>query len=366
MQYYTHKSIYGVLGKAGATKLCELLGMAFNQPIQPNFSFRGFVHRGADNPHGWGIGYYPDCELAAQVIKEPLQSTNSTFAAFLKDNKGIRSKIFISHVRYATFSPCFANTHPFSRVLGDREYVFAHNGHLSGNYRDLLSAGRWTSMGTTDSEYAFCHLMHIIENRVPAWNEESFSRLENSMREINQFGNFNCLLSDGERLFCYRDINGYKGLHYTKRKAPFSSVKLVDEDYEINLTEEKAPSQKGFIIATRPLTDEQWEELEPGRLAVIDKGTLVFPQNESRLHEQLFLVLRFIRTAPHRVTIQEISSKMELTLDEVRLLIQQLLDKGLIRQDRRDTVEPYSATATYYTVPRRRLEIDALIKVLFD
>jgi len=65
----------------------------------------------------------------------------------------------------------------------------------------------------------------------------------------------------------------------------FSHRLLVDEDYEINLTEEKAPSQKGFIIATRPLTNEQWEELEPGRLAVIDKGTLVFPQNESRLHE---------------------------------------------------------------------------------
>jgi predicted transcriptional regulator len=57
---------------------------------------------------------------------------------------------------------------------------------------------------------------------------------------------------------------------------------------------------------------------------------------------------------------------MELALDEVRLLIQQLLDKGLIRQDRRDTVEPFSPVATYYTVPGKRTEIDALIKVLFD
>ncbi|NLA46971.1 MAG: hypothetical protein GX866_05445 [Firmicutes bacterium] len=48
--------------------------------VQPNFSFRGFVHRGSDNPHGWGIAYYPDCEFAAQIIQEPLQSNYSFFA----------------------------------------------------------------------------------------------------------------------------------------------------------------------------------------------------------------------------------------------------------------------------------------------
>ncbi|MGB4681236.1 MAG: class II glutamine amidotransferase [Firmicutes bacterium] len=341
--------------------MCELLGMAFNETVQPNFSFRGFIHRGSANPDGWGIAYYPNGEYAAQVIKEPLQSNHSSFAAFLKDNKGIRSRIFISHVRLATSSVCYTNTHPFSRVLGNREYVFAHNGHLSGNYRDLLAAGRWNSMGTTDSEYAFCHLMHIIENRVLEWNEESFSLLENSMREINRFGNFNCLLSDGERLFCYRDLNGYKGLYFTKREAPFSSVKLVDEDYEIDLSEEKAPSQKGFIIATRPLTDEQWEELEPGRLTVIDKGTLVFPNKEREQQEQLIRILRFIRTAPHRVSIEEIGSNMGLTAAKMKPLIRQLRDDGFIRQDRRDTVEPFSPAATYYTVPGKRTEIDSLI-----
>ena len=155
--------------------MCELLGMAFNETVQPNFSFRGFIHRGSANPDGWGIAYYPNGEYAAQVIKEPLQSNHSSFAAFLKDNKGIRSRIFISHVRLATSSVCYTNTHPFSRVLGNREYVFAHNGHLSGNYRDLLAAGRWNSMGTTDSEYAFCHLMHIIENRLNGTRKASAS-----------------------------------------------------------------------------------------------------------------------------------------------------------------------------------------------
>ena len=35
--------------------MCELLGLAFNKPISPSLSFRGFRHRGERNPDGWGL-----------------------------------------------------------------------------------------------------------------------------------------------------------------------------------------------------------------------------------------------------------------------------------------------------------------------
>lgn len=258
--------------------MCELLGMAFNQAVQANFSFRGFVHRGAQNRDGWGIAYYPGEEFVAQVMKEPLEADCSSLAEFIQKDKNICSPVFISHVRYATSEVCYANTHPFYRVLRGREYVFAHNGCLNDGYQESLPLGRWTPVGSTDSEYAFCHLMNIIENEVPAWDDEGFRCLEASMRDdVNSFGSFNCLLSDGEHLFCYRDKLGHKGLHYVKRVAPFSHVKLKDEDFEINLSEEKSPSQKGYIIATAPLTDEPWTELKPGRLLVLKKGERIFP-----------------------------------------------------------------------------------------
>jgi len=40
--------------------MCELLGMSFNLPVRPSISFRGFRHRGEENPDGWGIAFYPD------------------------------------------------------------------------------------------------------------------------------------------------------------------------------------------------------------------------------------------------------------------------------------------------------------------
>lgn len=306
-----------------------------------------------------GIAYYPGGELAAQVIKEPLQSNRSSLAAFLKEYKDLQSRIFISHVRYATSAICYANTHPFSRVLRGREFVFAHNGTLGGEYRESLPVGPWNPLGSTDSEYAFCHLMNTIDNEIHQWNQEGFMLLESTMRRINRFGKFNCLLSDGQLLFAYSDIDGYKRLHYTMREAPFPTVKLKDEDFVVDLAEDKSPIQRGLIITTDPLTDnEYWGKLMPGRLAVIKNGIPIYglPQ------EQHICALHVIRSAPHRLSIHQISSKMGITLDEVKPLIQHLCGKGFIRQDSRDTVEPFSPAATYYTVPDKRAEIDELTK----
>ncbi len=198
--------------------MCELMALAFNEAVRPHFSFRGFIHRGATNSDGWGIAHYPDDKLAAQIIKEPLPANRSTLAAFLRDHQELRSRIFIAHVRWATSSVHYANTHPFSRVLRGSEYVFAHNGSLDNGYKEALPVGPWSPLGSTDSEYAFCHLMNIVESQIPRWNRTGFEHLERAMRRINKSSKFNCLLSDGEFLFCYRDKNEYKetAIHQTR------------------------------------------------------------------------------------------------------------------------------------------------------
>ena len=80
--------------------MCELLGMSFNLPVNPSISFRGFRFRGEENPDGWGMAFYPD--EAAQIIKEPISAKRSELSEFLQNYKGVKSKIFIGHVRYAS------------------------------------------------------------------------------------------------------------------------------------------------------------------------------------------------------------------------------------------------------------------------
>ena len=258
--------------------MCELLGMSFNLSVRPSISFRGFRYRGKNNPHGWGIAFYPD--ESAQVIKEPIKAKESLLSKFLRDYREIKAKIFIAHVRYTSIgTKSHKNTHPFCRELNGVEYVFAHNGTLE-DYKSLM-LGRFKPIGETDSEHAFCYLLKCIEEKektqkIAQWKKNDFDWLAEKLRKINEYGSFNCIFSDGKHLFCYHDKNGYNGLCFFQRKPPYSKIRLLDEDWEINLAEEKRSEQTGFIVATRKLTNESWENFKFGELIVFKDGKMIY------------------------------------------------------------------------------------------
>ena len=342
--------------------MCELLGMNFNRPVSCGFSFRGFSNRGNPNLHGWGIALYPEGSKAVQVFKEPLQARSSELVEFVKNYGRLRSNSFISHVRYATSEVCYDNTHPFVREFQGREYAFAHNGALS-NYQDNLQLGRFKPVGSTDSEYAFCYLLNTMEETYTGWNDSSFIELENTMRRINQYGHFNCLFTDGEYLFCYRDKTGYKGLCYTERKPPYDHcVRLMDEDMEVNFQNTKGNGEVGIIVATAPLTSERWQDMRPGALMIFREGQQIFPVGEQESEEETWLnVLHVIRTSQHRQNVYSLMDRLGLEVEKAQEILQPLIDKGYITQGRRDRGGPFEPSSTYYTVEAMRTEIDQLL-----
>ena len=251
--------------------MCQLLGLNFNQPVRPSLSFRGFIHRGDRNPHGWGVARYE--EKACQIFKEPISATSSALANFVRDYEPFRSTIFIGHVRMASRGRhTMQNTHPFSRPFRSRDFVLAHNGTLHGT---LSRQGlKFHPVGETDSEHILCFLLtKLSEQRIQFTD---FSNIESLLRKINRNGTMNLLFSDSERLYCYRDQAGYNGLCMVRRSAPFSGVRLIDEDWEAYLPAIKARACRGVIIATSPLTDEVWADLPAGSLAVFCNGERVF------------------------------------------------------------------------------------------
>ena len=76
------------------------------------------------------------------------------------------SRTYIAHVRHKTMGgePTHADTHPFAREMGGRDYCFAHNGTLDGPAWDL-PLGHHRPLGETDSERFFCHLLREIAAR---------------------------------------------------------------------------------------------------------------------------------------------------------------------------------------------------------
>ena len=344
--------------------MCELLAIAFNKPVTPNLSLRGFQHRSQKNPHGWGLAYYQD--NAAQIFKEPLRAKDSALAHFLRDY-AMESPIFLGHVRRASAgSHTLRNCHPFVREVQGIEITGMHNGTLRRNYRQALPLGRYRPLGETDSEHAFCHILQALEDaQLSLKNPHAWPWLAEKCARINDYGDFNLILSDGERVFCYHDIRGYNGLYYVYREAPYEEVCLRDEDWVADFAVQKDQEQRGFVVASQPLTDEVWTRFEAGELIVIRQGSMIYSnmrdpdemarQRLLRIEDQ---VLCALRAAPHSVTLSELLTATLAGADETWKAVQGLVRQRYIRQDRRDTVPADDPQAHYYTLRGRREMID--------
>jgi glutamine amidotransferase len=256
--------------------MCELMGMCFARPIPADFSIREFALRDVENADGWGLAWYPDRSLA--LVKEPVPWQASPYTGFLQTYQRLVSPIYIAHVRHRTVGgePTHGDTHPFARELYGREYCFAHNGTVK-ELSNQFPLGRYRPVGRTDSEYAFCHIMEDLALRARAVLEEpdDFRWLHGKLSTLNQNGKLNVLLSDGRRLFAYRDVAGHKGL--TMRELRMRSPEprqFEDQDIRVELAGDSA--NHGFVIATRPLNDQTWYDLQPGELIAIENGAVGF------------------------------------------------------------------------------------------
>jgi len=254
--------------------MCQLLALAFNEPVTPALSFRGFRHRATCNPHGWGLASFAGS--TARITKEPARADNSDVVESILENHDLSSRIFIGHVRYGNVGGVsMNNTHPFAKSLRGKDFVLAHNGTLDKDQLKTLTNGCYIPDGSTDSELALCALADwLVDTDCPFTD---FASIHDWLRDLNDHGNMNLLFSEGEHLFAYHDSNGYNGLCWTRRESPFSRVSLRDEDWTANLPEEKSPSQRGYVIATKPLTNgEKWTDFGHGGLMVFRNGEIVY------------------------------------------------------------------------------------------
>ena len=252
--------------------MCELLGMSASVPTDICFSFAGLIRRGGQTgPHkdGWGIAFYDG--KGCRTFHDPEASAHSPIADFLRGHS-IKSEIVISHIRRANRGRvALENTHPFVRELWGRNWVFAHNGQLRGVKK--LPLGAYRPIGTTDSEHAFCWLLHRLRER---WERPPAGRTLNAAiaeltAELGELGVFNMLLSDSRSLYSFRSTS----LVWLTRRAPFRAATLVDEDLTVDFAKHTSPTDVVTIVATRPLTsDETWASLPQSDLVIFRDGEL--------------------------------------------------------------------------------------------
>ncbi|WP_299021732.1 class II glutamine amidotransferase [uncultured Photobacterium sp.] len=255
--------------------MCELLGMSANVPTDICFSFTGLMQRGGNTgPHrdGWGITFYEG--RGFRTFKDPNPSCRSRIAELVQEYP-IKSCAVISHIRQANRGGVsLENTHPFTRELWGRYWTFAHNGQLTGY--DELDTGRFSPVGQTDSEKAFCWLLNQLDSRFPVLPEDLeqvFEFVAKSCDQLRKLGVYNMLLSDGEYVLTYCTNN----LHWITRRAPFGQASLIDEDVTIDFQKETTPNDVVTVIATQPLTnDENWHKMQVGEFNMFHFGEQIY------------------------------------------------------------------------------------------
>jgi len=231
-------------------------------------SILSFRSLGKYNPDGWGIGWYVDNE--ARVFKEGISAMDSeNFYSYVKN---VETNIIVVHVRKGTGAPpSEVNSHPFKY----KNWLFAHNGSVDRNYLFSLLRDEYRKeiKGQTDSEVYFYWILQCIEE-----SKDIIEGIKKSVDEIiknsNNYTELNFLLSDGKSLYSFRYSNyskNYYSLWLLKREPSESEpLEFRSKDTSALLRSKALKGGKAVLICSEKLTEEKWEEIEFGKLLIIE------------------------------------------------------------------------------------------------
>lgn len=265
--------------------MCELFAMSSLLPTRVDFSIELLAQRGgAKGPHtdGWGVAFYAGRD--ALLLREAKAASASPLVAHTEQH-GPPSDLVISHIRLATIGArSMANTQPFGRELGGRVHVFAHNGDLPGIALEPgIRVGRFTPIGETDSEVAFCNLLGRLQ---PLWHEAAGEVPSLTARlaavcafaaELRELGPASFLYADGETLFAHADRRTrpnsdewLPGMYLLTRDCEEPVPDLSDSGVTL-----ETARQTLCLVASEPLTGEAWRPLDRGEVLAMAHGSVL-------------------------------------------------------------------------------------------
>jgi predicted glutamine amidotransferase len=263
--------------------LPNLLAMTFEGALAPSFDLK-CLRPGRTLPDGWGIGYYPGGEPVATVLKEPAPPVGSIRSTLVKAWEHLESSLFVVHIRTATWgAPTDANTQPFCRAWGRRDWLMAHSGSL--RERPAPPPQPFEPIGSTDTEAVLCGLLGRIAER--GWSsiaESDPNALLGWMASLNELGSLTSVLTDGKDLLVYADRDpADRGIWVREVLPPYDVLRLADTDLEVDLTLRGPKSRKGVVVSSEPMEVEgeqrgAWRRVPPGALLVVRQGAVILEQ----------------------------------------------------------------------------------------
>ena len=230
----------------------NLLAMSFEGELAPSFDLRCLAP-GRTLPDGWGLGYYPGGEPSAVVLKEPAPPQGSIRSQLAKAWEHLEASLLVMHIRAATWGAITdANTQPFSRSWGRRDWLLCHSGSLTRRPPD--DRGLFEPVGSTDTEQLFCNLLGRFAER--GWKslaDVDLGVLRDWLDVLDDDGGLTIALTDGRDLVVYADRDVEGSLYLGTIAPPYDRAVFGDDDLVLDLGARGTKSRKGVIVSSTPL-----------------------------------------------------------------------------------------------------------------
>ena len=263
-------------------QLTRVLAMSFDSAASPSITLKA-VHQKNDDreaPFGWGFAWYPGQTECALVVKDPTSIGDNAMTKLLSDWERFHSTVFVCHLRGAARTIREEDTHPFSRSYAGRDWVFAHNGDLEGDLKEVLPLHDpllFKPIGNTDSERVLSWLLQEFHARGKERIADfGFPELFALFKQLDALGTANFVFTDGIDLCVYRDEQEYNDLSWARLVPPHEHARLVGEDIEVDLSDASARNRTALVFATSALEGLNFTRLEPGQMLVARRGAFVW------------------------------------------------------------------------------------------
>ncbi|KYF71811.1 hypothetical protein BE11_28855 [Sorangium cellulosum] len=258
----------------------NLLAMSFEGELAPCFDLT-CLRPGGRLPDGWGIGYYPGGEPSATVLKEPAPPQGSIRSELVKAWEHLESSLLVLHIRTATWGSINdANTQPFSRSWGGRDWLFAHSGSLVDRI-EVDPRSLFQPVGSTDTELILCELLRWMASEgLRSIGDIDPRVLRDWFDEMNEHGPLTSVLADGRDLVVYADRDREGDAFLWEVLPPYERLAFGDDDLEVDLTKRGVKSRKGVIVSSEELKvhagaqPATWTRVPPGHLVMLRQGAL--------------------------------------------------------------------------------------------
>ncbi len=249
--------------------MCRLLAVQSAAPaaldyymLRAPIPFRSFGDQ--RNPDGWGLAWYEEGQ--PQLFKDPRPAPASRLLPLLASEAV--SRMLIAHLRKASQGVLRRrNCHPFIHGA----WTFAHNGTIRNAAElrlQLRGRYRAAAAGETDSEIYFHAILQAIARR----GGDVVAGVRDVVAGLTDFTASNFLLTDGRRLFAYRNCSSrprYFSLFYRQVRRPARrppGARLAAHDLR------RTPH---VAVCSNKLTPGAWREIPLRHLLVVEPDLAV-------------------------------------------------------------------------------------------